>query len=59
MADGCANRLSRRIFLTRRFYSGQNPESQEHNRPNRNPVGGHVQQVGRINQAADHDRESK
>ena len=52
-------RSSHRIFLTRRFYSGQNPESEEHKRPHRNPVRGHMQQVGRINQAADHDRESK
>jgi hypothetical protein len=52
-------RSSHRIFLARRFYSGENPDSQEHNCPNRYPVRGHVQQVGGINQATDHDRESE
>jgi hypothetical protein len=52
-------RSSYRVFLAGSFYSGQNSESQEHNRPDRNPVGGYMQQVGGINQATDHDRESK
>jgi hypothetical protein len=54
-----ANRSACRIFLTSGFYSRQNSESQEHNRTNRDPVGGHVQQVGGIDQAADDDGEPK
>jgi hypothetical protein len=48
--------LSQRIFLTRRLYTGQNPDSYEYDRAHRNPVWGDVHQVCCINQAADHDR---
>jgi hypothetical protein len=50
---------SHRVFLTSSFYSRQNSESQEYNRANRNPVGGHVQQVGGIDQPANDNCETK
>ena len=54
-----ANRSAYRIFLAGSFYSRQNSESQENNRTNRNPVAGHVQQVGGIDQAADDNCKTK
>src|SRR5208337_2760627 len=49
---------SHRIFLTRRLYSCQNPNSQEYDRARHDPVYGHVNQVCGINQADDYDRKS-
>ena len=54
-----AIRSAYRVLLARRLYSRENTESEEYNRPHRNPVRGHVQQIGGIDQSADHDRESK
>ena len=50
--------LVRGTFRTRRLYSFQNPDSQKYDRAHRNPVRGHMHQIGGVNQAADHDCES-
>jgi hypothetical protein len=52
-----ATRLFRRVFLARGFYARQNANAQEYNRAHDNPVGGHVHQVGGVNQSADQDCE--